>query len=263
MTGAPAAALRRWTGLVVPPVLFGIVVLALWQGLVRLLDVKSWVLAAPTDIWHEVTAHPSQIAEAAGNSGLNALIGLVIGCVVGVLLAALCSRVTVLGHAITPLVAALAAIPIVCLAPVLMHLYGLTSAVPRRGVVAIAAFVPMFINTLRGLGEISTVHQELMSSLAASRTAVLRLIRLPGSLPHLCTGLRVAASLAVISAVVSEYFGGLQNGLGFRISDQAHATNYPGAWAAVLGAVVLGLLFFLAALLVERLVLGRRSVSRQ
>jgi NitT/TauT family transport system permease protein len=90
---------------------------------------------------------------------------------------------------------------------------------------------------------------------------VLRIIRFPGALLHFCTGLRIAASLAVISAVVSEYFGGLQNGLGYFISDQAHSTNYPAAWAAVLAAVVLGLLFFAGAVLFERVLLERRAAT--
>jgi NitT/TauT family transport system permease protein len=162
---------------------------------------------------------------------------------------------------VSPLVGALAAVPIVCTSPLLLYMYGLTSSTPRRAIVAIAAFVPVFINTMRGLRDISGVHEELMHSLAASPTEVLRVIRLPGALPHFCTGLRIAASVAVISAVVSEYFGGLQNGLGYRISAQAHSTNYPGAWAAVFGAVVLGLTFFLAALLLERALIGRRAAT--
>jgi NitT/TauT family transport system permease protein len=69
----------------------------------------------------------------------------------------------------------------------------------------------------------------------------------------------VASSLAVIAAVVSEYFGGLQDGLGSRITSSVGASDYPGAWASVLGAVILGLLFYIAALLLERAVLGRRA----
>jgi NitT/TauT family transport system permease protein len=140
-------------------------------------------------------------------------------------------------------------------------MFGLTSSTPRRAVVAIAAFVPVFLNTMRGLSEVSDVHAELMRSLAATRTDVLRVVRFPGALPHFCTGLRVAASLAVISAVVSEYFGGLQNGLGYVISDEAHNTDYPAAWAAVLVAVALGLMFFAGALLIERVLLERRAAT--
>jgi NitT/TauT family transport system permease protein len=244
-----------------PPILFGVTVLLVWQAVVKGFGIKPYVLAAPSDIWSQLTQFPGQIASAAGHTGLNALIGLLVGVIVGVVAAAVCTRLTVLAHVVSPLVGALAAVPIVCTSPLLLYMYGLTSSTPRRAVVAIAAFVPVFINTMRGLRDISSVHEELMHSLAASRTAVLRVIRLPGALPHFCTGLRIAASVAVISAVVSEYFGGLQNGLGYRISYQAHSTNYPGAWAAVFAAVVLGLTFFVLALLLERALIGRRVAT--
>jgi NitT/TauT family transport system permease protein len=149
--------------------------------------------------------------------------------------------------------------PIVALAPLLNNMYSPLSPLPRREVVAVSAFVPIFFNVYRGLSRLSSVHRELMHSYAASQTAVLRTIRIPGALPYFFTGLRVASSLAVIAAVVSEYFGGLQDGLGSRITSSVGASDYPGAWASVLGAVVLGLLFYIAAVVLERVVLGPRA----
>ncbi|HEX3335482.1 MAG TPA: ABC transporter permease subunit [Jatrophihabitans sp.] len=246
-------------GTLLPPLLFGVLFLAGWQGFVRAADVRSYVLPAPSDIWSAAVDAHTRIIAAAQTSGLNALVGLVAGVVGGVLLAAIATRLPVLGGAITPLVAALAAMPIVALAPLLNNMYSPLSSLPRREVVAISAFVPVFINVLRGLSRITPVHRELMASYAASGTAVLRTIRVPSALPYFFTGLRVASSLAVIAAVVSEYFGGLQNGLGSRITSSVGATDYPAAWASVLGAVLLGLLFYVGALLLERLVLGRRA----
>jgi NitT/TauT family transport system permease protein len=247
------------TGVVAPPIVFGVSFLAVWQVFVRAADVRSFVLPAPSDIWSAALDSRSAIVSAAATSGLNALVGLAVGVVAGVLLAALATRVPVLGGAIAPLVAALAAMPIVALAPLLNNMYSPLSALPRREVVAISAFVPVFVNVYRGLSRLTPVHRELMRSYAASDTAVLRTIRVPGALPYFFTGLRVASSLAVIAAVVSEYFGGLQNGLGSRITSSVGATDYPSAWASVLGAVVLGLLFYLGAALLEHLVLGRRA----
>ena len=178
----------------------------------------------------------------------------------GVLLAALATRVPLLGGTITPLVAALAAMPIVALAPLLNNMYSPISTLPRREVVAISAFVPVFINVLRGLSRLDPVHRELMQSYAASGTAVLRTIRIPGAMPYFFTGLRIASSLAVIAAVVSEYFGGLGRTVsGSRITDSVGASDYPAAWASVLGAVALGLIFYISALVLERVVLGRRA----
>ena len=252
---------RRVMAIALPPLVLGAILLGLWQAFDDGFAIHSWILSSPSEIWRQLTSLFSGIVTATANTGLNAIVGLVVGVIVAVMLAGLCTRLRLLGHAVTPVVGALAAVPIVCTAPLFLFMFGLTSSTPRRAVVAIAAFVPVYLNTMRGLSEMSTVHADLMRSLAANRMQVLRIIRFPGALPHFCTGLRIAASLAVISAVVSEYFGGLQNGLGYFISDQAHSTNYPAAWAAVLAAVVLGLTFFAGALLIERLLLERRVAT--
>ena len=253
------SSIRRVASGLLPPLIFGVLFVAGWQLFVRAFDVRTFVLPAPSDIWTAFGDQHTRIIEAAWHSGLNALVGLLVGIVVGVLLAALASRLPVLGGAITPIVAGLAAMPIVALAPLLNNMYSPLSTLPRREVVAISAFVPIFFNVLRGLSQLSPVHRELMQSYASSQTDVLRVIRIPNALPHFFTGLRIASSLAVIAAVVSEYFGGLQNGLGSRITSSVGASNYPAAWASVLGAVALGLIFYVGAVLLERLVLGSRA----
>lgn len=254
--------LRTATRSVVPPVVFGVLFLLAWQGLVVAADIQAFVLPSPTAIGAAFSNDAPRIAVAARNTGLNALVGLVGGTVVAVLCAAVVVRVRTLDEMFTPLVAALAAVPIVALAPLLNIVYPSTSALPRQIVVGISAFVPIFMNVVRGLRRISPVHAELMASYAASGWAILRTVRIPGALPYFFTGLRVASSLAVIAAVVSEYFGGLQNGLGARITSAVAATNYPRAWASVLGAVLLGLLFYVVALLLERLATRGRVDAR-
>jgi NitT/TauT family transport system permease protein len=253
--------LRRASAGLLPPVVFGVAFLAVWQVFVRQANIKSYVLPAPSDIWSSVADDHSRILDAARQSGLNALVGLVVGVVIGVLLAALATRVPLLGGMITPMVAGLAAMPIVALAPLLNNMYSPLSTLPRREVVAITAFVPVFINVLRGLSRLTPVHRELMDSYAASGTAVLRTIRIPGAMPYFFTGLRLASSLSVIAAVVAEYFGGLQDGLGSRITSSVGATDYPAAWASVFAAVLLGLFFYVITLVLERIVLGRRAAA--
>ncbi len=98
-----------------------------------------------------------------------------------------------------------------------------------------------------------------MRSYAASPWRTTRVVRLPGALPFFFTGLRIASSTAVIAAVVSEYFGGLQEGLGPAITSAAAASDYPRAWAIVTAAMALGLAFYLAALLAERLAMPWRA----
>jgi NitT/TauT family transport system permease protein len=190
---------------------------------------------------------------------VNALIGLVAGTILGVLAAMAASRFRPLSEVSVPFAAVLNALPIIALAPILNNMFESTSSVPRRIVVAIIVFFPIFINTLRGLREVNATHVELMQSYAASGWTFARKVRLPGALPFVFTGLRQASSLAVIAAVVAEYFGGLQNGLGSRITSAAAFTAYPRAWAFVVGACLLGLAFYLSTLLLERLAMPWKS----
>jgi NitT/TauT family transport system permease protein len=243
-----------------PPVLFGVAFLALWEWFVEARDVKPFVLPKPTAIWEQLRDNHDVILEATWATAQNALVGLAVGLVCGLLAALRASRLRTLDEMLTPLAAAVAAIPIVALTPIFNTMFASTSSIPRRLVVAIAVFFPVFINTLRGLRQIEPVHAELMHSYAASPWTTTRVVRLPSALPFFFTGVRVASSAAVIAAVVSEYFGGLQKGLGPAITSAAAASAYPRAWAIVCAAIALGLAFYLAALLAERLAMPwRRS----
>lgn len=243
---------------VLPPLVVAVVFLALWQGLVVALGIQPYLLPSPLAIAGQLALAPQLVLAATAATGLNALIGFVGGTVVAVVLAALASRLPVLDDASAPLVAAIAVLPIVSVAPVLYTMYGADSQVPRQVVAGIAVFAPVFLNTLRGLRQVRPVHRDLMRSLAASGWQLTRTVTVPGALPYLFTGLNVASSLAVISALVAEYFGGPQNGLGSVITSAAANSATATAWAYVAGAIVLGLLFFGATLALERLVARAR-----
>ncbi|GLY94952.1 ABC transporter permease [Actinoplanes sp. NBRC 103695] len=244
---------------ILPPLVFGLLALVAWELTVTLGRVAPFILPAPSAIWRELLAQRGNIWDAALASGLNALIGLAAGSVLGVLAAMLTSRSQALSEASVPFAAVLNALPIIALAPILNNMFESTSSLPRRVVAAVIVFFPVFVNTLRGLREVQPVHRELMESYAASGWTFARKVRLPGALPFVFTGLRQASSLAVIAAVVAEYFGGLQDGLGARITSAASFTAYPRAWAFVVGACLLGLVFYLTTLLVERLATPWRS----
>jgi NitT/TauT family transport system permease protein len=138
-------------------------------------------------------------------------------------------------------------------------MYGSATEIPRRLVVTVVVTVPVFVATARGLRQVRPVHAELMTALAATPWQHARFVRLPGAVPYIMTGLRLAAPAAVIASIVAEYFGGLQNGLGSRITSAAANTAYARAWAFVAASIALGLLFHLAGLLVERLVTRGRT----
>lgn len=244
-----------------PPVLFGIAFVALWEWFVNARDVAPYLLPAPSAIWDQLTDNVDIIAKAAWATGQNALIGLALGLLLGVVMAIVASRLRFFDQMLTPLAAAVAAIPIVALTPIFNTMFGSTSNIPRRLIVLIAVFFPVFVNTLKGLRQVDPIHDELMRSYAASSWSVLRIVRIPGALPFVFTGVRIAASTSVIAAIVAEYFGGLQKGLGPAITSAAAASAYPRAWALVVAAIVVGLIFYLVALLAERLAMPWRRIA--
>jgi NitT/TauT family transport system permease protein len=236
-----------------PPLLFGVGFLALWEWFVDVRNIKPFVLPKPSAIWEQLRMNHDTILQAAWTTGQNALVGLALGLAAGLIAALLASRIRPLDEMLTPLAAAMAAIPIVALTPIFNTMFASTSSTPRRLIVVIYVFFPIFVNTLRGLRQIDPVHAELMHSYAASPWTTTRVVRLPGALPFFFTGLKIASSGAVIAAIVSEYFGGLQKGLGPGITSAAAASAYPRAWALVSAAIALGLAFYLLATLAERL----------
>jgi NitT/TauT family transport system permease protein len=246
------------TAVLAPPIAVGLLVVGGWQLFVAIGRVAPYVLPSPSAIAGEFWSDQDIVWRVSLASGTNALVGLVLGALAGIAAALVVSRFRILAEASIPVVAALNALPIIALAPVFNNMFATTSSIPRRLVVAIVVFFPVFLNTWRGLRDVAPVHRELMDSYAAGGWAFARKVRLPGALPFFFTGLRQAASLAVIAAVVSEYFGGLQNGLGSRITSAAAVTAYAQAWAFVVGACVLGLLFYVCVLVVERIAMPWR-----
>jgi NitT/TauT family transport system permease protein len=242
-----------------PPLAVGVAGLLLWEAVVRVGRVAPYVLPAPSAIAEQFRENFDVVWRVGLASGANALVGLVCGAAVALLAAMVASRFGFLAEVSIPVAAALGALPIIAMAPILNNMFESTSSIPRRVVVSIVVFFPVFLNALRGLREVDPIHRELMDSYAARGWTFTRLVRLPGALPFVFTGLRQASSLAVIAAVVAEYFGGLQDGLGSRITSAAANTAYPRAWAFVVGACVLGLVFYLAVLGLERLAMPWRA----
>jgi NitT/TauT family transport system permease protein len=161
---------------------------------------------------------------------------------------------------LAPLVAALAVIPIVALTPILNTMFGASSQFGRQAVAIIAAFIPVFINVVRGFRQTRPVHRDLLRASAASNAQTFRKLTLPTALPYLMTGLRIASSLAVIAALVAEYFGGPADGIGTAIATYAKSGRAALAWAYVVAGIAIGLLFFLATSLLERIVTRGRPV---
>ena len=219
-----------------PAIVFGVAFLALWESAVRGFDLKPYFLAAPSKIGEQFFKNYSRIWEASTVSGGNALVGLVVGTVLGIVMSFILSRYRFLGELVTPLAIALNAIPIFVLVAILNNMYSITSEIPRRVMVTLVVYFIVLVNVAKGLTQVRSTHVELMRSYAASEFAILRKVRVPNAVPYLFTALKVAAPASVITAFVSEYFGGLQNGLGSRITSNIANSKNAAAWAYVLGA---------------------------
>jgi len=239
---------------ILAPVLLGVVALLLWQLAVIVFDIKPFIVPAPLSIGGEFGANFATVLAGALVTGGNALVGLVIGGIVGIAFAILAALVRVVDELSVAIVAALAVIPIVALAPVLYTMFGAGAETARQLVAAIAVFIPVYINTLRGLRQVRPVHRDLLHVYAASAWQMTRTVTVPGALPFIFTGLRIASSLAVISALIAEYFGGPVGGLGKSITSAASSSNYNLAWAYVLGAILVGLVFYCVTLAIEMFV---------
>jgi NitT/TauT family transport system permease protein len=193
-------------------------------------------------------------------TGTNSLVGLLFGALLGIVLAGLAAAARPIDGMFAPLIAALAVVPIVALTPILNTMFGASSQFGRQAIAAIAAFIPVYINVLRGLRQTRPVHRDLLRASGATGWQTFAKLTLPTALPYLLTGLRIAASLAVISALVAEYFGGPADGIGTAIATYAKSGRAALAWAYVAGAIAIGLLFFLVTSLLERLVTRRSPV---
>ena len=234
-----------------PALVFGVSFLALWEAAVRGFDLKPYFLAAPSKIFEQFFKIYSRIWEASMVSGGNALVGLMVGTIFGVAMSFILSRYRFLGELITPLAIALNAIPIFVLVAVLNNMYSITSEIPRRVMVTLVVYFIVLVNVAKGLTQVRSTHVELMRSYAASEFVILRKVRVPNAVPYLFTALKVAAPASVITAFVSEYFGGLQNGLGSRITSNIANAKNAAAWAYVLGACLLGLAFYTVSIILE------------
>lgn len=258
-----AAALGGRVQAVLPPVVLGLVLLVAWEQWVVLADIKPYLMPKPSSIADELSRLQVNIRNASWVTGGNALLGLVAGGVFGILAALVSSRFRVVRDLITPMAAALNAIPLIAVTPILNTAVGGIDQTPRRLVVSLVVFFPVFVNTLKGLTQVDPTHAELLRSYAASATDVVRKVRIPNALPYVFTGLKVAAPVAVISAVVAEYFGGTQDGLGYFISNNAAQTRTPQAWAYVTASCLLGLGFFLFAVVLERVATPWRTQQQR
>jgi NitT/TauT family transport system permease protein len=234
----------------------------LWEGLVRALDVQRFLLPAPSAILDTLWERRNELRSAGIYTFSEALGGFAVGCTLAVLAAIVLARFRALGRALMPFAIAANAVPIIAFAPITNQWFGPLEKTSKMAIAAILVFFPVMVNTLRGLTSVRPSSIELMRSYAAGEIEIFRRVRLPNSLPYLFSALKVATVLAMIGAIVGEYFLSSQEALGFQIRNSAALFQFELAWAAIVVASVLGILFYSSVALVERLTMGWHPSSR-
>jgi NitT/TauT family transport system permease protein len=251
MTGRLARQAAEWG----PAALVLVAVLALWQGAIVAFDVQQFLLPRPTVIAAAFWNERHTLWPAGWYTFKEALGGFAIGSTLGILFAAFVSRFRALGVALIPFAIAANAVPIIAFAPIANIWFNPLSPHSKMAIAAVLCFFPVMVNTLRGLTSARPQQLELMRSYAAGEVEIYRRVRVPTALPYVFTAFKVASVLAMIGAIVGEYFGGPLNALGVLINSDAQIFDFVTAWAGILVASLLGISLYLAVVLAERLVI--------
>ncbi len=245
--------LRRLIGIVVPTV-FGIAVLALWEGIVRGFQIPSVLLPPPSMIWARIAGSVPILWADFQQTFLKAvLIGYVLGCGSGFLVAILIDRSPFLQRGLLPLGNFVSALPIIGVAPIMVMWFGFDWP-SKAAVVIIMTFFPMLVNTVQGLAASSAIDRDLMRTYAAGYWQTLIKLRLPAAAPFIFNALKINSTLALIGAIVAEFFGTPIVGMGFRISTEVGRMNVDMVWAEIAVAAVAGSVFYGVVSLAERAV---------
>jgi NitT/TauT family transport system permease protein len=226
------------------PLLFGAWVLVFWELITQAFDVPRVILPAPSLIgaalWKGIDALRDDLIQTVMKS---ALFGLAIGCGLGFVVGVLIDRSPFLQRGLLPLAALASSVPLVGIAPIMVMWFGFDWQ-SKAAVVVLMTFFPMLVNTLAGLKEAGHMERDLMRSYGAGYWRTLFSLRLPVALPFVFNALKINSTLALIGAIVAEFFGSPTVGLGFRISTEAARMNMGLVWAAIFVAALAGSLLY-------------------
>lgn len=248
-SGAARALLR-----LLVPALFGVWILVLWEALVRGLGVPFILLPPPSAIGVRLASSlPVLWADVVQTIFRAALTGYVLGCGLGFALAVLADRFGFLRRGLMPIGNLMSALPIIGVAPILVNLLGFDWH-SKAAVVVLMTTFPMLVNTVAGLAAAGHMERDLLRTYASGYWQTLWKLRLPAAMPFIFNALKINSTLALIGAIVAEFFGTPVVGMGFRISTEVGRMNIDMVWAEIAVAAMIGSLFYGLIALVERAV---------
>lgn len=236
------------------PVLFGITILVIWECIVKGFAIPQILLPAPTAIWDRLINSIPTLAADFRQTFLKAVLtGFVMGSGLGFVVAILIDRSPFLQKGLLPIGNFVSALPIVGVAPIMVMWFGFDWQ-SKVAVVVIMTFFPMLVNTVQGLAAASHMERDLMRTYAASWWQTLTKLRLPAAAPFIFNALKINSTLALIGAIVAEFFGTPIVGMGFRISTEVGRANIDMVWAEIAVAALAGSAFYGVVALFERAV---------
>jgi NitT/TauT family transport system permease protein len=247
-----AAWARTWWQRLLPPLVFGVTLLVVWELVVRGLNVSPVLLPAPSAIGSRIaTSGMTLRADVMQTFVKGALSGYAIGCGAAFLTGIAIDRLAFLRRGLLPVGNFVAALPIIGMAPIMVMWFGFDWQ-SKAAVVVLMVFFPMLVNTVQGLQATEPMQADLMRTYAAGYWQSLRKLRLPAAAPFLFNGLKICTTLALIGAIVAEFFGSPTVGMGFRISTEVGRLALDMVWAEIVVAAIVGSAFYGAVALIER-----------
>jgi len=234
------------------PIIFGVTLVIIWEALVRGLEISPVLLPPPTQIAVTFADKTHILWQDFVQTVIKgALTGYVLGCGAAFLMAIAVDRFDFLKRGLLPVGNFVAALPIIGMAPILVMWFGFDWQ-SKAAVVVVMVFFPMLVNTVEGLGDTDAMQRDLMRTYAAGYWKTLLKLRLPAALPFIFNGLKIASTLALIGAIVAEFFGSPIKGMGFRISTSVGQLALDLVWAEIVVAAIVGSAFYGGIALLEK-----------
>ncbi len=250
----PASRIAAQTINLAIPVLFGVTLVVLWEGITRGFNVPSVLLPSPSMIWDRITASVDILWDDFYQTFMKAVLaGYTIGCASGFIAAIIVDRVPFLRKGLLPIGNLVAALPVIGIAPIMVMWFGFDWP-SKAAVVVVMTFFPMLVNTVAGLAASGAMERDLMRTYASDYWQTLFKLRLPAAMPFIFNALKINSTLALIGAIVAEFFGTPIVGMGFRISTEVGRMNIDMVWAEIFVAALAGSLSYGLLALLERVV---------
>jgi NitT/TauT family transport system permease protein len=236
-----------------PPIVVFVLILLIWQFAIRPLGVPEYSLPTPSKIIQTIPTIGELTHDAAYTALQEALPGFLLGSALGFLFAIAATFIRIVAKGVMPYAVVSNSIPIIAMAPVAIAVFG-SDWQSKVAIVTVITFFPMLVNAYRGLTSVDPLSLQLMRSYAAGGWTTFFKLRLPASLPYVFNGLKINTTLAMIGAIIGEYFGSPAYGLGFYIHYQGGETGHtPELWSAVTIACVIGIAAYTMVVILERL----------